>query len=76
MNYHVGKRLLWVPYHNDGYEKQRAVEVAELRADGCAKLDNGWIVNEIGEAVTADRTRTGAVIEAVFEPPGYVDDCL
>lgn len=76
MNYHVGQRLIWVPYYNHDYGNQRIVEVVELRKRGCAKLSNGWVVDEDGEAEGTDRIPGGNVIEAVFAPPGFVDDCI
>jgi hypothetical protein len=74
MNYFVGQRLVWVPYYN--HDNQYVTEVTELRKHGSAKLSNGWLVDDNGDAEGAARQPGGKVVTANFEPPGYVDDCI
>jgi hypothetical protein len=59
MEYRVGLALFW--QRNNNFDAPELVSVVELRRGGCAKLSNGWIVDEDGIAEGTTRVQGGAV---------------
>lgn len=59
MNYEIGQELTWNPISK--FEKKVTVKVEGLRKHGCAKLSNGWVVDENGRAEGTGRIPGGYV---------------
>lgn len=48
ITYEIGQSFTWKPINQ--FDKSEVVTVVDLRRGGCAKLSNGWVVNQYGYA--------------------------
>ena len=60
-NYEVGEEFDWHPFYK--YEPSVRVTVVEIKKHGMARLSNGWVVDESGEAEGTKRQRGGRISE-------------
>lgn len=61
MKFYEGQKLIWIPFYK--YEPEQEVTVLAVLKHGCAKLSNGWVVDDGGVAEGTGRIRGGSVRE-------------